>query len=137
MELSWKPERSGDIYCAPACGRGCTYAEYKRANKRAAALVKKLSTGDLEWEPRVWENLGWHFSARSTCKRFDVSDTRRKGKITGYLAFLNAPSEMPGGKWVGKADDPLEAIEDARRQAREYLERYAPCVDMKLVPVNG
>jgi hypothetical protein len=46
------------------------------------------------------------------------------------------PNEIPGGKWVGRSDEsPEAAIEDARRQAREYLERYAVCVDMELAPV--
>jgi len=136
MALSWKAIRRGKIYCAPACGAGCTWAAFELANRRAAALVRKLSKGDLEWEPRVWENMGWHFSARSLCKRFDVSEHRHGNKVTGYAAFLNVPSEMPGGKWVGKSDTPLEAVEDARRQAREHLEKYVVCVDMKLVPIT-
>lgn len=56
----WKPVRLGKYYCAPRCGRGCTWAEFQLATKRAAALCKRLGKG---WEPRVWENGGWHYQA--------------------------------------------------------------------------
>lgn len=58
--LSWIPKRRGKIYCSPACGGGCTYAEYLSAKTKAAKLVKRLGRG---WKPRVWENLGWHYQA--------------------------------------------------------------------------
>jgi hypothetical protein len=59
-KLSWKPERSGNIYCAPACGWGCKWKDYQRAKTRAEKLCKQLGNG---FEPRVWENFGWHGSA--------------------------------------------------------------------------
>ncbi len=58
-KLSWKPVRHGDTYCSPACGGGCTYAEFEKATKKAAALAKRLGPN---WKPKVWENLGWHYS---------------------------------------------------------------------------
>lgn len=56
--LSWKPVRKGATYCASACGRGCTHAEYLDAVAKADSLVKRLPKG---WKPVVTENLGWHF----------------------------------------------------------------------------
>ena len=128
--LSRVPKRRGETYCSSACGRGCTYAEYERAQKGSKRLVAKLAKGDLKWEPCVWDNLGWHYSATSTCQRFEVHETL----AGGYHAFLNAPGELPAGIWVGQADDPLEAVADARKQALAHLTKYAVCVDMKLVP---
>ena len=57
-ELSWKPKRKGEVYCAPACGRGCTHAEYLKAQKLAKKLAKQLGGG---FKPVVWENMGWHW----------------------------------------------------------------------------
>ena len=37
----WTPIRNGLLYCAPACGAGCTYAEYQAAVNKAEALKKK------------------------------------------------------------------------------------------------
>lgn len=58
-KLSWRPVREGDRFCAPACGRGCTHAEYVDALTKAAAVVKSLGPG---WKPVVSENLGWYYS---------------------------------------------------------------------------
>ena len=57
---NWEPVLKGDIYCSPACGHGCTKAEHKEAVKKAGALAKLLGNG---WKKRVWENMGWHYSA--------------------------------------------------------------------------
>jgi hypothetical protein len=56
--LGWKPVRRGDIYCAPACGCGCTYQAYLRAVAAAKKLAKELPG----FKPHVWENVGWHYS---------------------------------------------------------------------------
>lgn len=59
--LSWVPKRLGAVYCAPACGHGCKHSDYLTAQRRAARLCAKLGKG---WRPNVWENLGWHYSAK-------------------------------------------------------------------------
>lgn len=56
---SWTPVRRGNAYCSPACGGRCTYSAYTHAHERAGQLVDTLGLG---WSPRVWENLGWHWS---------------------------------------------------------------------------
>ncbi len=66
--LSWKPRlraadgRCAAIYCSPACGGGCTRAAFERAKEDAAKLCARLGPG---WTPHVWENLGWHWCAKS------------------------------------------------------------------------
>ena len=56
----WTPVRHSDTYCAPGCGRGCTWKEYQRALRKAEALRRKMKTGD--WRIHVHDNLGWHYS---------------------------------------------------------------------------
>jgi len=47
--------RKGPIYCAPACGGGCTKAAYDAAVRKSRALAKRMGKG---WVPYVWEKLG-------------------------------------------------------------------------------
>lgn len=56
--LSWVAKRTGPIYCAPACGFKCTYADYNAASKKALKLAITLGNGFV---PEVWENMGWHW----------------------------------------------------------------------------
>lgn len=106
--LSWKPKASGKVYCAPACGRGCTRAEYNAATRRVHALCKRLGRG---WKPHVWENLGWHYSAISPCGRWKVHASTFRGKIAGYTAFLG----HPGPKWAETGKTP-----ESRTRARGH-----------------
>lgn len=60
MSLSWVAVRRGKIYCAPACGSNCTFAAFSKATELASKLCAKLGP---EWEPRITENMGWHYRA--------------------------------------------------------------------------
>jgi len=70
VSLSWKAKRKGDVYCAPACGRGCTYEEYMRAKTEATMVARELGP---HWRPYVWENQNWYWDVRSG----DFRATRR------------------------------------------------------------
>lgn len=106
--LSWKPVRRGAIYCAPACGASCTWAEYQTALEKAKALSKMLGAG---WKPIVFENMGWHFKAnKGECS------VRQYG-ATGYNAFLDAE----GGQFIGRGKTALSAYGHALRQMREHI----------------
>jgi hypothetical protein len=59
-EPDWKPRRRGAIYCSPACGAGCTKADFDDATERARLTCEALGPG---WKPHVWENLRWHAQA--------------------------------------------------------------------------
>ena len=61
-DRSWKAVRRGDVYCAPACGGGCTHAAYMQAQLGGERLARRLGPG---FKPEVWENLGWHYCAVS------------------------------------------------------------------------
>lgn len=114
--LSWKPRRSGAIYCAPACGGGCTKAAYDKAWRKARALARALGRG---WKPVVSENLGWHYRA---CK-----GTLKVGKSfgSGYIAFLGEGDESMGGYWTGDGPTPRAAAWTAIREARRFVQHKA------------
>lgn len=120
IERRWTPRRRGHIYCSPGCGAGCTFAAFERAETEAAKLAKKLGR---DWTPRVWENLGWHYEARSPCDRIRVSPFVFRGKIESYTAFIGDP-EGAGGIWTGSGSNPTTALEEAKKQARAALAFY-------------
>lgn len=59
--LSWEPVRDQEAgtYCAPACGSRCKFTDYLAAAQAAETTCAALGKG---WRPRVWENMGWHWS---------------------------------------------------------------------------
>lgn len=83
--LSWLPVREGVKYCAPACGRGCTWREFCAAKKAADILAKSLGP---KWQAVVHENLGWYFYAKSPCGHIQVHQFNK----TNFSAYLNASS---------------------------------------------
>jgi hypothetical protein len=121
MALSWKPKKKGDIYCAPACGRGCTLKEHERAQKRGKKLVKRLGPG---WELQVWENLGWHYCAVSECGRIKVHPYRRRSD--GFHAFLG---HGVGGRWTGDGATPKKAVAAVIAEARADVEGLMSLVE--------
>lgn len=112
--LSWKPRLSGETYCAPACGYGCTVKAHEIAQRRAVELCRALGDG---WTPRVWENMGWHFSAVSACGRLKVhwnglADCR-------YHAFLG--EGQTGGRWAEHGRTPQSAVRNVVKRGKEEL----------------
>ncbi len=89
--LSWTPRRRCDIYCSPACGHGCTYAEYLAAVNLGDKLAGQCGPG---YTRHVSENLGWHYGAQSPCKRLHVSQYSRE-YFTAYLGGYAASGETP------------------------------------------
>ncbi len=117
--LSWTPIRHGDRYCAPACGYGCTYADYRAAVKAAAKLAHTMGP---DWSPGVWENLGWHYYAVSRCGRWKISSSVQ-GKPS-YTASLSAPSGT-GACWMEHASTPQGAFHKVKAVAGDELARIA------------
>jgi len=56
IKRDWKVVRKGKEYCAPACGGGCTFAQYSEMKKQAEKMCKDLGKG---WKPQLTHNLGW------------------------------------------------------------------------------
>lgn len=87
----WSPVRAGATYCSPACGNGCTWADYGKAVLAAASLATELGDG---WEPEVWENLGWHYRVKKGCFYMSVVDGmhRMQADLPGRTLFAQAIS---------------------------------------------
>ena len=120
--LSWGPLIDGERYCSPACGRGCTKAEYERAVKAAQALVKKLGYG---WVPNVWENLGWYYKATSLCGRLEVSPLMSRNPDAGlkhYYATL-------GERWTAQDSSPRKAVTKVIAMARKDVKKYVALLE--------
>jgi len=120
--------RKGDLYCAPWCGTKCTWKAYQVARRRAHALAKHMGKG---WTAEVHENMGWHYTVWSPCRRIKLKEHWRHGTYncrTGettlkgsaidqlaailpdhYTAFLGSP-DSSGGRWAEHGDTPEEAI---------------------------
>lgn len=116
--LSWKPKRSGTVYCSPACGSNCTRKAFEEANAHAEMLCVRMGPG---WTPRVWENMGWHWSVISPCKRIKIHPNIywKTGKIESYTAFLGEPGS--GGTWAEHGRTPHAAMRNVIRVGKADL----------------
>lgn len=112
-KLSWRPRRRGAVYCSSACGAGCTYAAYRAARRNGAALAKALGPG---WKPRIWENLGWHWSARLAVMDCEVHGSRGPW-LNSYWASLYF-----GKQFMGDGKTPRKAVAAAMDNARRHIE---------------
>lgn len=129
-ELSWEAVQKGKLRCAPACGAGCTQVQYEAAVIAGHELAEQL--GD-DWNVRVWENLGWHYSAVHKDGYWKVHanrDYHRGGAIYSYTAFLG--DEHAGGRWAEQAKTPEAAIKKVQTLALKDVREQAKWLGMKL-----
>lgn len=114
----WKAIRRGDHYCAPACGGGCTWTQYQHARLMGSVLATRLSetSGLKTWKAHVWENLGWHWSAVSSCGRIKV----HQHSGASFTAFLGKPGS-PGGQWAVHGSTPRQSVSRVVAQAQSQL----------------
>ena len=79
----WTPKLAGEIFCSPACGANCTKKNFDEATESARVLASQLGYG---WEPRVWENMGWHFEAAKRGATVSaVDDSEYEASIRFYM----------------------------------------------------
>lgn len=116
-ELSWTPRAIGTIYCAPACGRGCTREEYETAKAFSESMAIRLGPG---WKAAPSENMGWHAKAVSSCGKVKVHTDwwrREKWKASAsYTAYIGE-DESAGGRWVYTDKTPGRAYAGAAAMA--------------------
>lgn len=98
----WKPVRRGEIYCSPACGCRCTFERYEAAVSRAQILCERLGEG---WEPKVWENVGWHFAAYKGVAH--VHGPYGTADRDEYKVYVNTRPQVISEKYV-----PLLTVKD-------------------------
>lgn len=111
-DAHWTPVLRGKTFCSPGCGGGCLRAALDLAHSRARALAGRLGKG---WTPRVWENLGWHFSAINASSRLKVHPAA-PGRWTAYLGEAEA-----GGRWAETAKTPEAALRAVRKAACDEM----------------
>jgi hypothetical protein len=110
-ELSWTPRSRGNIYCSSACGHGCKRADYEKAVASAEQFANGLGRG---WKPRVWENMGWHWSVSNG--EFRISPSGLKGR---YTVYLNPTQSVGGtGNFFAGPATPRAGMEQVLNEAR-------------------
>lgn len=110
MNRSWEPVRSGDTYCSPGCGRGCTIHQYNAAQVVAQELVDALGPAShkaaARWEKHVHENLGWHGSAVLKVDGQVWANIYKNSQ--DYLVYIESRPQV-----AGRGRTPAEAVRAA------------------------
>ncbi len=115
----WTARRRGAIYCAPASGGGCTWEEYQKAQRSAKALCKRMKSAG--WEPRINENLGWHWGIVKG--GVTVWPVLHGKKLLGYFVGLEGgtPCEISVGQTFKDPNDAVRAqLALIRKVTREW-----------------
>lgn len=118
-EVGWTPVRKGAVYCSPRCGHKCTHADFLAAKARAAALCKQLGAG---WTPNVWENGGWHASAKNGVAEMHTPNPKRED--TEYGLYFNTVRQI-----VIHGTDPQALVIDATVESRRIIAQMASDTD--------
>lgn len=116
----WTPVRRGHIYCSPACGGKCTWANYQKAVKDSAALAKSLGKG---WTTNVTENLGWHWDVQSPCGHLRVSGPYACRDENSFHAFVGDVGDWGTGDFSEHGNTPKEAMRKVIRTAKRAASR--------------
>lgn len=123
-KYDWTPRLShdGEFYCSPSCGgRWCRKEWYDRAVHKAQALALRMGDG---WEPRVHENLGWHY-----CVVRGIT-TIREYEFPDGPANYSARIEPSGRQFIVTGiDTPEKALRLAQHEAREFLRELAEALE--------
>lgn len=119
-KLSWIPRRVLNRYCAPACGRGCTWSEYQNAVASADKLVKRLRGAG--WKPLVFENLGWHWQAVSgPVQVYPSGDGKFWAMIGGSVTDSAGGLAMWTPSRTRRFKDPNRAVQDALLHVKQKM----------------
>lgn len=116
-DKNWTPVRNGLIFCSPACGGNCTITAYDQANREANALAARMGKG---WKPRVWENLGWHYSV----KKGVAAIYPPKGLHDTFTAYVNTNPQF-----VYHHANPLAALGLGLHALRQHIEETTNQLD--------
>lgn len=112
--LSWKPKRTGRIYCSPACGHDCTHAVFQQAHKDGKTLAERMRKGvGGDWKVRVWENGGWHYCAI-------LGEYISIHEHGDYWADINTHK----GQWHHTHKNPIKALEIAKSRMQKDIQDF-------------
>jgi hypothetical protein len=120
------PELKPDgTYCAPWCGARCTKKAYDRAVTKSETLARRMGSG---WTTRVWENMGWHYSVQSPCRRIRVHPPHERAGDTTYSAFLGDRDSI-GGRWTAHDRAPERAVALVIEKAKADLAKLGAMLE--------
>ena len=126
----WTPIRRGPYYCSPSCcgltsPHRCTWAAYVEAKRASQAACAWLGNG---WTPRVYENLGWHWSA--VAPGIEVFPSLGNLPESRYHAII-------GGNYTAHGATPIEAAYNAAKRMAEAVRGLKAVIDSLPTPVHG
>jgi hypothetical protein len=112
-----------EVICTDTPGTAETAdpAGFEKAVNNARALAKALGNG---WTGRVWENLGWHYEAKSPCRRIEVYTCIIDGKPDSYGAMLHEPGGNGMPTYLGepgRGKTPHKALASVVRNAKQRV----------------
>lgn len=93
-----------------------------QAEAKAAMLCARLGAN---WEPRVWENCGWCYSA--VLGGLYVNESNYPRQTHRYSAYLNEPGKG-GGIWAESADTPHDAVQAVLDAAQDEVDHKASVI---------
>lgn len=93
VNTNWKPVRRGRRYCSTACGAGCKYVDFQKAQRKVKKLVAALGPG---WTSVVHENLGWHFNAVHPMLKLEVFPSGKNWWATTSTASVERQYQATG-----------------------------------------
>ncbi len=94
---------------------------YSTTEQQAMQLATEVANSlGPDWEPHVWQNMGWHSKAVSKCGRWKVHPNVYPGDRTFYCAFLGK-ADSPGGYWAENGKTPQEAVKNTLQKAVDEL----------------
>lgn len=103
------PIRTGAHYCSPGCGRGCLYEEYLRTQTDG----EKMGAGmGKNWEPRIWENLGWQVSLDHKTAPVSIHLNGPRN----YTCFFYSDTQF-----LGEGSTPKATLENAIDMAKLHV----------------
>lgn len=82
------------------------------ATKNAAELAERLGEG---WKPRVWENMGWYYSAFKGVVQVHPPGPQATLDPT-YICFCNTTPQF-----TSRDPDPIQAVELAIKDLDSFI----------------
>lgn len=125
----WTPRHlPGGVYCSPACGNGCTIAEFNNAERDAASLCARMGDG---WEPVIWENLGWHYMAAKGLFKITPPTGSRDAYIAWFQGSGSARHDTGNGttQFLAYGDTPEQALGLLKQDMRTFTCRLTQALD--------
>ncbi len=109
-------------------GKAMVSTEELEARAAAVKLVTALG-GRQRWTAVVFENIGWHYAARSVDMRLHVVCGATVQRPYAYLAFLGAPDEHTTGRWTAYGATPRRAVDAVLAKAAADVEELKGIIE--------